>query len=47
LLVDAVTSKDMPVVIGVTLFVAAVYVLANLLVDIAFVRVDPRLRRVR
>ncbi|OJZ67068.1 ABC transporter permease [Mycolicibacterium diernhoferi] len=47
LLVDAVTSKDMPVVIGVTLFVAAVYVLANLLVDIAFVRVDPRLRRTR
>ncbi len=46
-LVDAVTSKDMPVVIGVTLFVAAVYVLANLLVDIAFVRVDPRLRRTR
>jgi peptide/nickel transport system permease protein len=47
LLVDAVTSKDMPVVIGVTLFVAAVYVLANLLVDIGFVRVDPRLRRSR
>jgi peptide/nickel transport system permease protein len=44
-LVDAVTSKDMPVVIGVTLFVAAVYVLANLLVDLAFVRIDPRLRR--
>jgi peptide/nickel transport system permease protein len=47
LLVDAVTSKDMPVVIGVTLFVAAVYVLANLLVDIGFVRADPRLRRSR
>lgn len=46
-LVDAVTSKDMPVVIGVTLFVAAVYVLANLLVDLGFVRVDPRLRRAR
>ncbi|MBU8832673.1 ABC transporter permease [Mycolicibacterium goodii] len=46
-LVDAVTSKDMPVVIGVTLFVAAVYVLANLLVDLGFVRVDPRLRRTR
>lgn len=46
-LVDAVTSKDMPVVVGVTLFVAAVYVLANLLVDLGFVRVDPRLRRVR
>ncbi|WP_349270728.1 ABC transporter permease [Mycolicibacterium parafortuitum] len=46
-LVDAVTSKDMPVVIGVTLFVAAVYVLANLLVDTGFVRIDPRLRAVR
>ena len=44
-LVDAVTSKDMPVVIGVTLFVAAMYVLANALVDSAFGRVDPRLRR--
>lgn len=43
-LVDAVTSRDMPVVVGVTLFVAAVYVIANLLVDTAFGRVDPRLR---
>ena len=33
-LVDAVTSQDMPVVVGVTLFVAAVYVLANLLVNL-------------
>jgi peptide/nickel transport system permease protein len=44
-LVDAVTSHDMPVVVGVTLFVAAVYVIANLLVRVAFVRVDPRLHR--
>jgi peptide/nickel transport system permease protein len=44
-LVAAVTSQDMPVVVGVTLFVAAVYVLANLLVNIAFGRIDPRLRR--
>jgi peptide/nickel transport system permease protein len=43
-LVDAVTSHDMPVVVGVTLLVAAVYVIANLLVRVAFVRVDPRLR---
>jgi peptide/nickel transport system permease protein len=43
-LVDAVTSQDMPLVVGVTLFVAVVYVIANLLVDVAFVRVDPRLR---
>ena len=43
-LVDAVTAHDMPVVVGVTLFVAAVYVLANLLVNTAFGRIDPRLR---
>jgi peptide/nickel transport system permease protein len=34
----------MPVVVGVTLLVAAVYVIANLVVRVAFVRVDPRLR---
>jgi peptide/nickel transport system permease protein len=43
-LVDAVTSQDMPVVVGVTLFVAAIYVVANLLVNLAFGRIDPRLR---
>jgi peptide/nickel transport system permease protein len=43
-LVDAVTSQDMPVVVGVTLFVAAVYVVANLFVNLAFGRIDPRLR---
>lgn len=43
-LVDAVVSHDIPVVIGVTLFVAAVYVIANLAVNVAFGRVDPRLR---
>ena len=43
-LVDAVVAHDMPVVVGVTLLVAAVYVVANLLVNVAFVRVDPRLR---
>ncbi|MDX1891305.1 ABC transporter permease [Mycolicibacterium sp. 050158] len=44
-LVDAVKSQDMPVVVGVTLFVAAIYVVANLLVNLAFGRIDPRLRR--
>jgi peptide/nickel transport system permease protein len=44
-LVDAVSSQDMPVVVGVTLFVGAIYVLANVLVDAAFVLVDPRLRK--
>jgi peptide/nickel transport system permease protein len=43
-LVDAVASQDMPVVVGVTLFVATIYVVANLLVNLAFGRIDPRLR---
>ena len=44
LLVSAVTSQDLPLVIGVTFVVALVYVLANLLTDLAAVSVDPRLR---
>lgn len=43
-LVDAAKSHDMPVVVGVTLFVAVVYLVANLVVRVAFVRIDPRLR---
>ena len=43
-LVTAANSRDIPVVTGVVLLVAAVYVVANLLVDIAYGLVDPRLR---
>jgi len=44
-LVSAVNSQDMPVVLGLVMLIAAFYVLANLLVDIAYVLIDPRLRR--
>lgn len=44
-LVGAVNSQDMPVVLGVVMLIAAFYVIANLLVDIAYVLIDPRLRR--
>ncbi|KQX04961.1 MULTISPECIES: ABC transporter permease [unclassified Leifsonia] len=44
-LVTAVSSQDMPVVIGIVMLIAAFYVLANLLVDIAYAIIDPRLRR--
>jgi len=43
-LVTAVNTRDVPVVSGVVLVVAAVYVVANLLVDLVYVLVDPRLR---
>jgi len=44
LTVDAVLSRDYPVIQGVTLFFATVYVLVNLLVDISYVLLDPRIR---
>jgi peptide/nickel transport system permease protein len=43
-LVNAVNTRDVPTVSGVVLVVAAVYVIANLLVDLVYVWVDPRLR---
>jgi peptide/nickel transport system permease protein len=43
-LVNAVNTRDVPTVSGVVLVVAAVYVIANLLVDLVYVLVDPRLR---
>jgi len=44
LVVDAILSKDLPVVQGVVLLIAAGYVVINLLVDGAVVMLDPRLR---
>ncbi len=44
-LVNAVGSQDLPIVVGVVVLVAVFYVVANLLVDLAYLVVDPRLRR--
>jgi peptide/nickel transport system permease protein len=44
-LVNAVGSQDLPIVVGVVVLVAVFYVVANLLVDLAYLAVDPRLRR--
>ena len=43
-LVTAVNTRDVPTVSGIVLVVAAVYVVANLLVDLAYGLIDPRLR---
>lgn len=42
-LVNAVNTRDVPTVSGIVLVVAAVYVVANLLVDLAYALIDPRL----
>jgi peptide/nickel transport system permease protein len=44
LIVTAVSGRDFPVVQGVTLMVAVVTLVINLLVDIAYAYVDPRIR---
>ena len=44
LVVDAINRRDYPVIQGVTLVFSAVYVLINLLVDLACALFDPRIR---
>jgi len=45
LLVAAVGQRDVPVVMGAVLLFALVYVLGNLIVDLAYLAIDPRTRR--
>jgi peptide/nickel transport system permease protein len=44
LVVDALGSKDIPVLQGVVLFASAFYVLFNLLIDLSYVWIDRRAR---
>jgi peptide/nickel transport system permease protein len=44
LTVDAILHRDYPVIQGVILVVSGTYVLINLLVDLSYVFLDPRIR---
>jgi peptide/nickel transport system permease protein len=44
LIVGGILAKDFPLVQGTVLFVATVYVLINVVVDVAYAFVDPRIR---
>ena len=44
LTVDAILSRDYPVIQGVILVFSGVYVLVNLLVDLSYAFIDPRIR---
>lgn len=44
LYVDAILNKDFTMVQGITLFIAIAYVLINLLVDVSYAVIDPRVR---
>lgn len=43
-LVSAANARDIPLVAGIVMLVALIYVIANLLVDLAYNVVDPRLK---
>ena len=44
LTVDSILRRDYPVIQGVILFFSAVYLLVNLLVDLSYLALDPRIR---
>ena len=44
LLLNAIAMRDYPVVQGTVLFLAAAFVLVNLVVDVMYAYLDPRIR---
>ncbi|KKM10840.1 peptide ABC transporter [Clostridiales bacterium PH28_bin88] len=44
LLITSVAGRDYPVIEGIVLYIAAAYVLINLIVDIVYMYVDPRIK---
>ena len=45
LIIDSITSLDRPVMVGYLVLVAFMFVTINLVVDLAYAALDPRLRR--
>lgn len=43
-LVDAIYARDYPIVQGVTIFIAIIFVFVNLMVDVLYAWVDPRIK---
>lgn len=44
LVVDAITRRDYPIIQGLILFFALIYIVLNLIIDIIYTLVDPRIR---
>ena len=42
--IDALEMSDLPVIMGAILFVASIFVLVNILVDISYTVLDPRIK---
>ncbi len=44
LLVDSILKRDIPIIQGCTVYIAVVFVVANLLIDLVYGLIDPRIR---
>ena len=44
-LIDAINQRDIIVIQGITVFIAAMYVIINTIVDLLYLVVDPRIRK--
>lgn len=44
LMLDAANTKDVPIVLGITLLAAFIYVIVNIVVDVLYSLIDPRVR---
>ena len=44
LLVEAIMKRDIPIIQGCTVYIAAVFVLCNLVIDLVYGLIDPRIR---
>ena len=44
LVVDAILKRDYPIIQGLILFFSFLYIMLNLLIDIAYTLLDPRIR---
>lgn len=42
--VQSITSRDYPLIMGTTIFLAALIIIMNLLVDLVYVAIDPRIK---
>ena len=44
MLFEAITARDFPIIQGFTVVIAAGYVILNLIIDISYAYIDPRIR---
>ena len=41
---QGILDRDLPVIQGTVIFIAFIYIIANLIVDLSYALIDPRIR---